>query len=163
MERIEYRDVKDKSTWLRGVWDNEPDKIQWQDETTGLPCLIVRGPHGALCGYVGVAPGHPLFEQSGDDLDAHGGITYGATCQEGANESKGICHKPGAGEPDHVYWFGFDCAHAGDFCPKFDTNLGAPTGWGEPVTYRDIPYVEGQCRDLARQLVAVTNGIREGE
>lgn len=54
MERIEYRGVVDKSGWARGVWDSEPDKIQWQDAETGLPCLIVRGPVGALCGYVGV-------------------------------------------------------------------------------------------------------------
>jgi len=61
MERIEYRDVIDKSDWARGPWDNEPDKIQWQDPATRLPCLIVRGPIGALCGYVGVYEWHPLF------------------------------------------------------------------------------------------------------
>jgi hypothetical protein len=155
MERIEYRDVKDKAKWQRGEWDREPDKIQWKDEATGLPCLIVRGPHGALCGYVGVAPDHPLFGKEDEDLRVHGGITYGAACQEGADESRAICHKPGAGEPDHVYWFGFDCAHAGDFCPKFDDNLGADTGWGEPVTYRNIAYVEGECRSLAKQITAV--------
>jgi hypothetical protein len=155
MERIEYRDVKDKTAWPRGVWDTEPDKIQWQDEATSLPCLIVRGPHGSLCGYVGVAESHPLYRKEGDDLDVHGGITFGSLCAEGADEAKGICHKPGAGEPDHVWWFGFDTAHAGDFCPKFDTNLGAPTGWGENVAYRDIAYVEGECRSLAKQLAAM--------
>lgn len=163
MERIEYRDVKDKATWQRGEWDQEPDKIQWKDDATGLPCLIVRGPHGALCGYVGVAPGHPLFGQGGDDLSVHGGVTYGSPCQENADEAKGICHKPGVGEPDHVYWFGFDTAHAGDFCPKFDKNLGAPTGWGENVAYRNIAYVESECRSLAQQLCSVPNGERGGE
>jgi hypothetical protein len=52
---------RDKSEWARGPWDHEPDKMQWQDEATGLPCLIVRGPAGALCGYVGVGPTHPWF------------------------------------------------------------------------------------------------------
>ena len=34
----EYRTV-DKSTWARGPWDTEPDKMQWRDEATGLDCL----------------------------------------------------------------------------------------------------------------------------
>lgn len=65
MQRIEYR-TQDKSDWPRGPWDNEPDKIQWQDEVTGLPCLIVRGPVGALCGYVGVPKSHPAYGLSYD-------------------------------------------------------------------------------------------------
>lgn len=48
MDTREYRTI-DKSD---GEWKDEPDKIQWQDEATGFPCLIVRGPSGALCGYV---------------------------------------------------------------------------------------------------------------
>lgn len=49
----------DKSGWSRGEWLSEPDKLQWVDADTGLDCLIVRGPIGALCGYVAVKPGHP--------------------------------------------------------------------------------------------------------
>ena len=49
MQRIEYRTI-DKSQWGEGPWQDEPDKIQWQDEETGLPCLIVRGHMGFLCG-----------------------------------------------------------------------------------------------------------------
>lgn len=64
MKTIEYRTI-DKSSWPRGPWDAEPDKRQWQDEATGLPCLIVRVDHsGHLCGYVGVPPKHPLYEVS---------------------------------------------------------------------------------------------------
>lgn len=59
METIEYR-TADKSQWGEGPWTAEPDKRQWRDEATGLPCLIVRGPHGAFCGYVGVAGGASL-------------------------------------------------------------------------------------------------------
>jgi hypothetical protein len=32
----------DKSSWGNGPWQTEPDKAQWQDEETGLPCLAVR-------------------------------------------------------------------------------------------------------------------------
>ena len=56
-----------KSTWGDGPWMAEPDKEQWPDETTGLPCLIKRNQFGALCGYVGVAEGHPWFGQSDGD------------------------------------------------------------------------------------------------
>lgn len=55
----EYRTI-DKSLWNRGQWDNEPDKVQWIDDTTGLDCLIVRTHRGNLCGYVGVGPDHVL-------------------------------------------------------------------------------------------------------
>ena len=61
METIEYRTM-DKSVWGPGPWQNEPDKRQWQDEATGLPCLIVRNSMGALCGYVGVSEGHAKID-----------------------------------------------------------------------------------------------------
>ena len=68
MDRIEYKYVDKTEYEIRGSWDNEPDKIQWEDEETKLPCLIVRGPLGALCGYVGVDESHPLFEKDYSDL-----------------------------------------------------------------------------------------------
>lgn len=100
MQTIEYRTV-DKSTWGRGPWADEPDKIQYQDEATGLPCLIVRSPVGALCGYVGVPEGHPWFgiaynertdrapetddhdwsaERPESVIDVHGGLTFSGFC-----------------------------------------------------------------------------------
>lgn len=58
---LTYLNVQDKSLWERGPWDAEPDKAQWSDEDTGYPCLILRGPSGALCGYVGVSNDHPAY------------------------------------------------------------------------------------------------------
>lgn len=49
-----------------GEWDDEPDRMQWPDETTDLPCLAVRNPMGALCGYVGLSAGHPWYGKSYD-------------------------------------------------------------------------------------------------
>jgi len=40
----------DKSTWGPGPWQEEPDKVQWQDPQTGSVCLAVRGPMGGWCG-----------------------------------------------------------------------------------------------------------------
>jgi hypothetical protein len=154
MKTIEYTFI-DKSSWPRGPWDKEPDKIQFMDAETGLPCLIVRADHhGALCGYVGISEGHPYFSSSYDnhyDLEAHGGLTFSDFCVE-SDKEHGICHIPGEGEPDRVYWLGFDCAHSGDFCPAY-------SDWssfrGKEERYRTLDYVRAECARLARQLKAV--------
>ena len=83
METIEYRTV-DKSAWGDGPWQSEPDKKQWLDEETGLPCLMVRGPHGALCGYVGVPRSHPHYGKHYDhesiSVEVHWGLTFADLC-----------------------------------------------------------------------------------
>lgn len=153
MQTKAYHTV-DKSDWEQGPWTDEPDKMQWPDEETGLPCLIVRGPSGALCGYVGVAEGHPAFKRDYDevyslaDIEVHGGLTYADMCQPSDDESRGICHLPDPGERDHVWWLGFDCAHAGDVCPKYDSKFDGDV-------YRSISYVKGHCGHLAHQLKAM--------
>src|SRR5882672_10657734 len=138
MERIEYRGVVDKSNWQRGPWDDEQDKVQWMDDATELPCLIVRGPSGALCGYVGVAPDHPLhgIGYQTPDIDVHGGLSFAGACQEGP-ESEGICHKPAPGESDSVWWLGFHCARSSDRTPGFEPGLWGRLS-GEDYQYRDM-------------------------
>lgn len=149
---IEYRTM-DKSAWLRGEWDTEPDKIQWTDITTGYPCLIVRSDLGNLCGYVGVAEGHALFGLTDEpDLEVHGGITFVNFCQHG-DESDSICHIPEPGQPDRVLWFGFDCAHSGDL--SYITSKRQR--WSTLGTYKNIPYVREWCEKLAEQLKNLEN------
>jgi hypothetical protein len=151
MEKIEYRNVIDKSAWLRGPWDDEPDKVQWPDEATGLPCLIVRNQAGALCGYVGVPPDHPLhgdeYQKVESKFEVHGGLSFCGACEESSDPSHGICHIPGPGEPDNVWWFGFDCAHAFDLLPAKPY-----VGLRHKEIYRDLDYVRKECASLARQL-----------
>lgn len=151
MDTLTYTFV-DKTKWPRGEWDAEPDKMQWQDDATGLPCLVVRGPVGALCGYVGVAEGHPLHGKSYSDdavydVRVHGGLTFDGPCQE---REHGICHIPAPGDPDPVWWFGFDCAHGGDKAPAYDHGILSD---GD---YRNLAYVQNECRELAEQLKAVS-------
>lgn len=155
---IEYRTI-DKSTWADGPWKEEPDKIQYVDETTGLPCLVKRHPRlGFLCGYVGVSEGHPLFGKSYSDdddvllLEAHCGVNYTAPCQDD-DESSSICHIPEPGEPDHVWWFGFDCGHGEDRSPGMEADDIA-RGCALPVygVYRTVEYVRGVNAHLALQL-----------
>lgn len=232
MQTIEYYSTVDKSSWDSGPWQNEPDKKQWQDKTTLLPCLVVRGPVGVLCGYVGVSSSHRWYQRSYNScslpegcndadswcdhviesqLSVHGGLTFSRGCAE-INEavwrsyqdrvpkaisearrypngdsarflsdwlpvldtyeawaekyrSRAICHIPSAGEPDNIWWFGFDCAHASDYAPicgalysaesKAVLGLGCPTGFGGFIEYRDFAYVESECASLAAQLSSV--------
>lgn len=153
----------DKSSWGPGTWQDEPDKVQWREEETGLPCLAKRGPGGHWCGYVGVSEGHPAFERDYTDIDVriHGGLTYAEHCAEGP-EDEAICHVPESGEADYVWWLGFDCAHLMDYSPAHaaaDRKRYEDTG--DPIwlnsafdrgEYRTLGYVRAETESLARQL-----------
>lgn len=163
METKEWRTVdREAAGWISGEWDSEPDKVQWPDEKTGLPCLAVRNRRsGNWCGYVGVAAGHPAFEKHYDavydmsGIDVHGGLTFSDSCRPGDTEATGICHVPGDGEPDHVWWLGFDCAHSGDHGPDDATRSRTKGGiWalGPMSTYKTLQYVKAECCRLAWQL-----------
>lgn len=153
-----------KSAWGPGPWMDEPDKEQWADEETGYACLIKRGHFGALCGYVGVPEGHPWhgksWEEVKPDPDVHGGLNYFALCEEGP-EGQTICHVPAPGEPEPLWWLGFDCGHAWDISPGLVAELrsaGITRGifdgsYGE--TYKTIGYVKEECAKLAEQAAAV--------
>jgi hypothetical protein len=138
--------------WGRGPWLDEPDRIEWYAQ--GLPCLMTRSLTGHLCGYVAVPPGHPLHGVDHDDprlqcFVVHGGVNYAQAC------SRLVCHVPRPGEPDDVWWFGFDCMHGGDYVPAamrvlapfMDERVGG-------LTYRDVPFVRAHINLLAAQLVA---------
>lgn len=145
--------TRDKSEWPPGPWIDEPDKVSWTDEETGRPCLIHRGPSGALCGYVAVDPGHPYHGKGYDDVpveDVHGGLTYADACQETDDESQGICHVPQPGAPEEVWWFGFDCAHYRDLSPQHQH----PDYPIRNEVYRTVGYVVAECQNLAKQLAA---------
>lgn len=147
----------DKTNWGHGDWVDEPDKAQWTDETTGLVCLAVRNRHGGhWCGYVGVTEGHQFFGVDYSDtygkahIDVHGGLTYADFCQE-QDDEHGICHTPEPGQPERVWWLGFDCAHCGDVSPGFRSFRGTH---GTYEIYRRLVYVKDECASLARQLLA---------
>jgi len=152
-------DTDDKSQWPDGPWQHEPDYAFWDDETTGLRCVIRRGPMGSLNGYVGVPEGHPLWDKSYDppedaysmsenarwwnivvhkkheyrlhDIQVHGGLTYAGPVYKGNS--------------DGLHYFGFDTAHAYDLNPKIDRGMPG-------MVYRNWAYVKGQVEQLALQL-----------
>lgn len=153
-----------KEKWGDGPWRKEPDRAEWKAH--GVPCLAVRNMcYGNWCGYAGVAPGHPLHgvwytdcpqkcgkkycEHSPERvLSVHGGVTYANLCDGH------ICHVPKSGEPDNVFWFGFDAAHFNDLSPgirAYEKARGFETFFSCGV-YRDLGYVKKQIEELAKQL-----------
>jgi hypothetical protein len=128
-------------------WENEPNLISLEGE--GYHLLIVRNPHlKTLCGYVGVTRQHPWFLSHYDDkklrnIWVHGGLTF--------SQKGGVSHFK------KKYWyFGFDCAHAGDLVPSMQevfqkTNI-APFSLFKNEVYRDIDYVQDEVRNLLEQL-----------
>lgn len=154
-------------TWpLVGVWTSEPNELAGQ--SFGFVWRILRHPSsGHLCGYVGVPKGHPAYAQDYDDLEletgVHGGLTFAADYAGGLDN-----------QLDGLWWLGFDCAHAGDYCPGSAAlvregylkrgliaewqehervlGLGANTDWGTKVEYRNIFWVKAECESLAKQL-----------
>lgn len=65
-------------------------------------------------------------------IDCHGGLTYSGD------------HAPGEAI-DGLWWFGFDCAHVGDYMPRSSYREGI---------YRNMVYVRNICSMLAEQLAS---------
>ena len=168
----------DKSDWPDGPWTDEPDKAEWTDEATGLPCLIVRGPMGALCGYVGVGKDHPLhgagysdnvnvpqeeFERpignigsvvtliSAVNADQETG-TMPLNCvikaHWGLNYASECVGRICHAGGEKVWWFGFDCGHCDDVTPSSLKRY--PSFHGQ--VYRDVAYVKAEVELVAGQL-----------
>jgi len=163
-------------------WLTEPDRLSGIDEATEYATQITRGPGGHLCGYVGIPHDHPWFGKGYSDqvsvprevierpidvdkvgainlfcaaasadaiaagtldivlaIDVHGGLTYASAKAPGS-------------VIEGLWWFGFDCAHAGDLTPSYAERYGGAMQYG---VYRDIGFVQAEVASLARQLAAV--------
>lgn len=89
----------------------------------------------------------------------HGGLTYAGRI--------GFGSRPNA----NLWWFGFDCAHAGDICPAMDAlmrSISSPSEIAERRRifrhdrYRTISYVMTECARLAAQLKAMDTVSLDG-
>lgn len=74
-------------------------------------------------------------------FQVHGGITFA----DGLDDRWDF--RPERRRP---WYFGFDCAHAWDFIPKIAEALGR--GPRKDEQYRDLAFVQEECRSLAKQL-----------
>jgi hypothetical protein len=149
-----------RDKWGPGPWDDEPDKVEWRDRDTRMPCIARRHEMGHWCGYVAVPREHPWYLSDDAPVNVHGGQTFGSLCDPREDE-RSVCHVPMPGEPDDVWWIGFDCAHAGDVQPGMDAifrEIGRATPLmglaGRPSQYRTLGYVFEECHRLAAQAAA---------
>ncbi len=151
----------------------------------GLRCVCIATDMGHRCGYVGVRKNHPLYGHGysekilafsdvsgspigkrgviplfcidknakyvGMDLyfDVHGGVTFadgGKNCKYPVKSS--------------LWWIGFDCAHSGDsrdesLCKKSTLDIIRRFG-NDHGEVRTKEYVEQECRNLADQILEIT-------
>lgn len=150
-------------------WENEPDKKVF--EYKGFGCKVLR--HDSmkfLCGYVHIPilkqakgrmaqfqsffieyglieddDGSNVYYQFDEifDIRVHGGITFSRVIEE--NDQK-------------FFVIGFDCGHAGDLIPSMESILRRPIfGHADPIfgsdIYRDMNYVESECKSMVDQLL----------
>jgi hypothetical protein len=164
----------DRTGWPRGPWDSEPDRVDWKTKA-GLHAIALRQPSsGGWCGYVGVEPGHPYYpggsHASGEGCTfegLHSECTYAGHC------AGHVCHVPEPGEPDVLFWYGFDYLHYMDAAPGHDDAKSWPDASGvclwEPDAvyvkpgevkgvYRTLDYVRADMEEAARALQALSVG-----
>lgn len=162
--RYELTPSRKLEKWGDGPWVKEPDNVVFVAH--GLQYSVLRHAEmGHLCGYVALPRNHPLYGLHYDDeivgdVSVHGGMTYSGERFEG--------------DPND-WWFGFDCAHAGDLSPglasigrraRSSPDPAIAQMWAELDemerkasfrawdTYCTVEYVVGQCASLAEQLQA---------
>ena len=121
---------------ILAIMDDEGDRRAWTDEATGFDCLVLRGPLGALNGYVKLPRNHPWVAMGSydhiADIRVMGGISF-------------LSDRLGGEEGWHV---GFATGHGGDAAYIL---RGADT----PATahlagrYFDLGFTQAEVRKLA--------------
>lgn len=135
-------DLFEKAYAIPAPWRGEETALDFSH--FGFPCIMRRNRMGAWCGYVGVDACHQFYEKDWGEIDVsvHGGVTFAS--------------KAWWDDQDTRWWIGFDCAHAGDYCPV--NVLYGPGGrlfTDDPFhyeIYRDQEYVRKEVEGLVEQL-----------
>jgi hypothetical protein len=122
----------------------------WIDETTGLRCVVVAHLMGYRCGYVGVTAqsklyGLDYYNDKLNDICVHGGLTFSS---RGYDDDYPVVSQ--------LWWFGFDCAHAGDAKDESLISEQYKPLFLRPHllsgTVRTLEYCINECEHLAKQL-----------
>lgn len=135
----------DKSSWIPGEWDNEPDRLYWVDPQTEYHCIIRRVDiYGTLRGYVAVEKNHPLYGKSYlsiiDDISVDGSDFCNRNCENGVRHLMD--------DKEKSWWFEIDFNNYLDYSPGYGRfYLGA-----KDAIYRNISYVTAEVESLAKQL-----------
>jgi hypothetical protein len=139
----------DKSRWVDGEWQREPDRIEWV--YLGFPCLITRQDIGFLCGYVGIPPTHPYYGKDIKDkelkeIPTDKGINFSEPSYQ-IDDPRAVCHQL-LTKTDDYWWIGFDCCHSDDAFPR----IIRFHNFSSDATYKNVEYVKTQVEFLAREL-----------
>lgn len=96
----------------------------------GYPCKIAKSDFGFLCGYIGVPKNHRFYGVHYMDMDTnvHGGWTFSDFIDD-----------------DDWWYFGFDCAHVGDYIPAIEFHNSGDV-------YRDEAFVESELQEAYTEL-----------
>lgn len=131
-----------KSQWISGQWEREPDEVFWIDQQTKLPCLIARDSDlGYLNGCVGVSNWPKPFPK----VQVYGRIIFDSLSHRHLDH---ILNQP---KLSNFRWIGFDCAHRNDLIPAF-LGFGFPVPIRATRTYKNIEFVRRKCEKLADDL-----------
>jgi len=153
---------------------NEPDF--YFEEREGYHLFAMRNSMKAWCGYVGVAPTHPLFGKEYDEriavpdrskikvdkVNPIAQILEAMKPDDGkvsldvlTNTHGGITFsgKNQHGNPGRWY-FGFDCSHYNDLTPSGEYRH--EKHWSPQGTYRTLSYVKSEIDNLFLALKALS-------
>lgn len=135
--RCGYVGVPDSSPLYGKAYNEQLSEIS-KDAVSGQT-LGKRSPIIALTAGVGADDGDSVRRSPDILFDVHGGLTY--------SSGKSSDKYPVAST---LWWFGFDCQHAGDADIEPDPRY--PSFHDGEV--RELPYVESECESLAAQIKA---------
>ena len=141
-----------KALWPAGPWHDEPDRIDWVDPVTGVPCMMRRNDFGAWCGYVALPPTHPWAKLSRDEMapypHCHGGLSFNDHWEDWNPENGDRYRDVDIGTT--LPWIGFDCHHGLDLGPALLSDHS-----DENRVYRDVQYVTAEVVYLAQHVINV--------
>lgn len=125
----------DKSKWPRGEWDNEPDYLEWTDESTGFSCQILRDPKaGFLKGVVDVE-------------------TLGRLFARNEKEILQVLDIGGMIEVEFYYYHIPNILRTQFRCWNYHDLIPSGNYWqSENATYKNIEYVKEGCRSICNDL-----------
>ncbi len=156
-----YAGVADSHPWFGKSYDDKvlmtelPLEFGTREVDDRVSCLALfcQDREKFEAGYVSIDVG----------ISVHGGVTFSGRMKKDWNLFP---------ERDPLWWFGFDCSHAGDLAPGLGDPLAVFDKCGIEVppemmdmmrsmdtnaVYRDIAYVRKECRRLAHQLAVVAS------
>jgi hypothetical protein len=148
----------------------------WTTEA-GFRAVVIMGDLGHRCGYVGIPAGHLLYGVGYSDKSPHLKLDPSRSTEKmspiqilcGAGKDMSELNSPeyvfevhggltfagnGRGKypvESELWWFGYDCGHAGDAPAPGSKMAEYRSGWEE--VHRTLEYCVEECESLAKQLV----------